>query len=304
MLASLRNTVNGIGPWATEKLKERYKIRYSCYTVIVCGPDFSGKTTFFSNLSYHGSIPWVTRNSHRFNHHYRPIHAFDVPGDGVSHRSNGLDALSDCIDPQHGIVFWMHDAANGDVAASIALLHRYVEAIIKLGGRFLIIVLNKQDAILPEIRAAYIRPLVLAFEAHMIRNFGSQIYWQVYDECGGQGFSGKSSSCAMALLNEAESVIETYASFKPQKRVTTMLPPAIEVSTVEEESSNSSLDSDTFWAKLNDGSIALETHVDKLRATYLTVLNAVEKGQEMLELVDEMQHSEERRSMGEFQGHR
>lgn len=292
MLSYLRN-----GPWATEKQPKKD------YTLTICGPNFSGKTTLFCTLSkFIVSGPWVTRNSSNFNYRSRSFQVFDIAGDGLGHRSNGLDVLKDCINPQNGIALFIHDAVNGDLAASITLLHRYVDEIIKLGGRFLIIVLNKQDTVLPATtRSVQIRKIRSAFEAYMTKNFGSQIYWQVHTF---DGFSGKSEVCSKLLLSEVISMMTTFGSFKPQKRVSAVVRPVVEVPAAEEESLNSRLDSETFWQRLKAGSIVLETHVDRLRATYLTVLNAVENGQGMLELVEEMQAMEERRSIGEFQRHR
>jgi hypothetical protein len=274
------------------------------FTLTLCGPDFSGKTTLFNTwVKNRWAAPWVTHATAPFTYHRRSFKVTDIAGDGLGRRNSELDILKDCIDPQNGMVVFVHDAANGDINASITLLSRYANEIIRLGGRFLFIVLSKQDIMFPvKVRWSKIQTLASAFEAHMATNFGSQIHWQVHTL---DGFSGKSDICSKLLLDEIELVTRNFASFKPQfDSCKSPQSTSKQMVQTEGEGFNSKLDSETFWTRLKDGALVLETHVDKLRATYLTVLNAMENSQGMLDLVDEMQAMEERRSLGGFQRHR
>jgi hypothetical protein len=275
------------------------------HTLTIFGPEFSGKTRIFDTIvQTKQSAPWISHSSGTTRYQARTFTLFDIAGDGRGYRQDGLDDFSVYIDPKNGMCLFVHDAAYGDIQASVDLLDLYVPEIIKLGGRFIMIILNKQDLMLPVgNRWTKTRKISNQFEICMSR-YSSKVFWQIFQF---DGFNASSDVCCELLLDEVLLIFRDAGNFQPGSNRQVM-PPRIDPTVhkvVEPISTSNHLTSEAFWKELQDGNLALNTHLDRLRATYLTVLKAMQKNQNMIELVDEMQVLEkQRRSNDSARKHR
>jgi hypothetical protein len=273
-------------------------VNNSDFVLTLLGPEFSGKTLIYDTLiGSTTSVPSITYSSAAFQYKNRHFRLFDVAGNGKSHRM--VTSLTCCVDAKKGAAVFVHDAANGDLDKSLELLDTYMKELIALKVRFVFVVLNKQDLMLAaEPRWTKIHKLTCAFEA-CLSKYNTDVIGQVFKF---DAFTGGTKIFCEFLLDEIICSFRHFGSFRP-------MPPQpvrqIVENSIEQPSFNAKLDTDTFWKHLKDGTLVLETHVDRLRATYLTVLDAMTNKQNMLDLVQGMQKMEESRASGEdFKHHR
>ena len=265
--------------------------------ILLFGSRGAGKTTLLYRLKMGEEIettPTLGYNVEVIEWKKRQYCIYDF-GDGLDHRTRPLVR---CHLNADSLVFFLHDCTTEDTEDSVRVLHEYVKEMLDAGAKFLWIVLNKLE--LTELESRHpdkMRGIAMRakhrFEYEMETRYSGCLVWKVMAI---EGLSGKTGDRISEVFDDIAPTLRKHWQFKPvlasssgmgcqglieKKRVAVSSAICHQISPAEV---NLAIDSEAFWKGIQDGSLTLYTHHDRIRASYMIVLDNLDNKKGILEI--------------------
>lgn len=258
--------------------------------VLLIGLEGSGKSTLAYRLKHHSSInapATIGIQTLKIRHAGHEFQVVEFGGNGLCHRT--APQLKYYHNGQSVMVF-LHDVRNSDTKASIEHLKSHVRNMMDHGGKFVWVVLNMRDVV--DVDSEKVRRVVEEFEYELVR-FSEHVVWRILDIDGFSGMTGKGMNL---LMEQIVAVTGVYRNFKPSS-----------VSVPQRRlvgGPSSTRQEDTAAEEVVYNGNILATHKDRMRATYLVMLRAIEEDIGIIETADSLLVEEQEINDVEFRGHK